>query len=298
MITTTTQATIAQTLAAAFPFSVDKFPLSGPDGMGTPHYGLFRSDTAENIGNAVRSSYQPHTLDDVAVLAEAALVGFDDTGDTPQIACHWRDGHHVTIAPSNRHRQSIYGSRDNIFPRFIVSAGYGGTAFSASLGLYRDCCRNLAMLEPAGERISVKIRHTHSLRPRIEELVTTFQGLATKWAGIVATARRMDQSLIDLSHFIRTVYPIEESTRGRSRTMAENRASAIVRRILRERQATGRPLGHVQTATAWEAFNGVQGYVQHDARRKGRPTDVDRSITALADAAVQRGMQYSLTLAS
>lgn len=290
--------TLTETLTRAFPFSVDKFPLSGPGGMRTDHYGLFRSDSAENIGNAVRGSYQPHTLDDVAVLAEAAMAAFEDGVSSPQINCHWRDGHHVTIAPSDHHRQSIFGAQDNIFPRFLVSAGYGGTAFSASLGLYRDCCRNLAMLQPAGERVSVKIRHTHSLRPRIAELVATFQGLASKWEGIAATARRMSESHVDLTHFVRMVYPVDESTRGRSRTIAENRAAAIASRIYRERQATGRPMGDVRAATAWEAFNGVQGYVQHDAPRKGRPSALDRSITALSDPAVDRAMQYAITLAS
>ena len=37
-----------------FNFTVDKFPLSGPDGMKTPFYGLFRSDNCQSVGTAVR----------------------------------------------------------------------------------------------------------------------------------------------------------------------------------------------------------------------------------------------------
>lgn len=292
------QTMIRETLVEAFPFTVDKFPLSGPDGMQTPHYGLFRSDTSTNVGNAVGSGYTPHTLDDVATLTEAALAGFGSGNASPRMHCHWRDGHHVTIAPSDEHRQAIYGTKDNIFPRFIVSAGYGGTAFSASLGLYRDCCRNLAMLEPAGEHVSTKIRHTHSLRPRIAELVATFQRLAGKWSGIVDTARRLDDVEIELADFVSEVFPLANDASRRSNTNARNRTNAIARRIYRERQATDRPLGNLVHTTAWEAFNGVQGYVQHDMRRRGRPTDIDRAITALDDVAVTRAMQHALALAS
>lgn len=293
-----TQDTIRTTLAEAFPFSVDKFPLFGPDNIHTPHYGLFRSDTAENIGNAVKKGYQPHTLDDVATLAEAALSGFDTTTTEPVIRCHWQAGHNVIIAPSDNHRQAIYGSQDNIFPRFIVRAGYGGTCFGASLGLYRDCCRNLAMLKTAGESVSVKIRHTHSLRPRLSDLVCTFQRLASKWQGVVETARRLEATEIDLREFIRTVYPQTQSTSRRSQTIDSNRANAIARRISRERQATGRPNATISRVTAWEAYNGVQGYVQHEATRKNRPSAISRAMSAMADPAVSRAMQHALTLAS
>ena len=273
-----TQSLIRDTLTQAFPFTVDKFPLSGPDGLTTPHYGLFRSDTTDNVSNAVRAGYTPHSIDDVATLAEAASVAFGES--TPRIRCHWRNGHHVTIAPSDEFRQNIFGTRDNVFPRFIVSAGYGGTAFSASLGLYRDCCRNLAILEPAGERVSAKIRHTHSLRPRIAELVATFQRLAGKWAGVAETARKLDSVEVDLLAFVSEVL-------GKD-------VPAVGRRIYRERQLTGRPLGNLSTATAWEAFNGVQGYVQHERRRRGRLSDIDRALTALDDPAVHKAMQLAL----
>ena len=51
---------ISATVKAAFNFGVDKFPLSGPDGMRTPEYGLFRDDTAEYVASrAVRKGYTP-----------------------------------------------------------------------------------------------------------------------------------------------------------------------------------------------------------------------------------------------
>ena len=37
---------VSDQVRSTFNFTVDKFPLSGPDGMSTPLYGLFRSDTS------------------------------------------------------------------------------------------------------------------------------------------------------------------------------------------------------------------------------------------------------------
>ena len=64
---------IAAKVKADFDFNVDKFPLSGPDGLTTPWYALFRSDTSEGVGNgSVTSRYVPHQTDDVLALVDAA----------------------------------------------------------------------------------------------------------------------------------------------------------------------------------------------------------------------------------
>jgi len=95
------------------------------------------------------------------------------------------------------------------------------------------------------------------------------------------------------------VYPLAEDAAGRTITTHERQVDRIVRRIIRERMQTGRPeldlRGPVQLS-AWEAFNGVQGYVQHDAPRRGRPNDFGRMIAALDDSAVRRAMELALSL--
>jgi len=148
-----------------------------------------------------------------------------------------------------------------------------------------------------GKRIR-QIRHTHSLRPRLSELVCAFQRLASKWQGVVDAARRLEATEIDLKEFLQTVYPQVENASRRSQTIAYNRGHAIARRIHRERLETGRPQGTISTVTAWEAFNGVQGYVQHDATRKGRPSAISRAMSAMADPAVSRAMHHALSLVS
>jgi hypothetical protein len=46
--------------------------------------------------------------------------------------------------------------------------------------------------------------------------------------------------------------------------------------------------------SAWEAYNAIQGYVQHDASRRGNPSDIDRVILAAADPAVLRAEHLAL----
>ena len=292
---TTVTPSVSDAVRAAFPFTVDKFPLSGPDGMKTPHYGLFRSDTCESVGVACRKGYEPHTVDDVCALVEAAASAFD--GDATA-RCLFHDGHYVTVSPSDEYRRSVFGSSDNIWPRLMIRAGYDGRAFWSSLGYYRDACRNLAMIRSDGRAFSANIRHTSQLRDRLGELNRHFAELAAGWSGVVETAQRMELQQVNLADFLRQVYPLAGDASGRSQRSAERRVESIIRRIVRERQHTGRPdlrigTGGAYLVSAWEAFNGVQGYVQHDMSRHGRPDDYTRAIIALDDAAVSRAQELA-----
>ena len=163
---------VAETVRNAFPFDVCKLPLSGPDNATTPHYGLFRDDTGDCVGVAVKRGYMPHTTDDVVALAEAAAEGF---GADCEITAGFSDGHKVVIGPTKEHRRAVYGTTDNIFPRFILAAGYDGRAFSASLGMYRDLCDNLQLVTPAGQSLAAeRLHHTRQLRDRMPQLIETF----------------------------------------------------------------------------------------------------------------------------
>ena len=296
MLATLDSFPIAGKIAAAFPFAVDKFPLHGPDNARTPHYGLFRDDTGECVGVACKKTYVPHTVDDVAALAEAAVDAF---GGDSNVHCLFRDGHYVTVQPSRDHRAAIFGERDNIWPRLIVRAGYDGRAFKATLGYFRDACRNLAIIQQVGSH-SANIRHTHGLRDKLEELQHVFRRLAAGWDNVVATAQAMQQREVDLAQFLRGVYPLAEDATRRTRNTADRRNERIIRRIVRERLSTGRPdlrtHGRTYVVSAWEAFNGVQGYVQHEMPRHGSPNDMTRAIVALDDAAVDRALQLALAV--
>ena len=278
-----------------FDFSVDKFPLSGPDGLKTPLYGLFRSDTMDYVGKPCSKHYVAHQSDDVLALVESAGEAFEGVGD---VQCHFRDGHYVSIAPSRDQRRAIYGTSDNIFPRFIVNAGYDGRAFSAIMGFYRDACSNLAMMRQI-EGTSVSIRHGSGLREKMDDLIQTFSVLRESWATLGDVIAELQTREVRMADFLDQIYeqPAEDSKRGK--TVHKNRTEAIFRRLSRERFTTGRGTMDSQfNVSAWEAYNAVQGYVQHDATRKGSPSDFARIIQASNDSAVKKAESLALATLS
>ena len=72
---------VVDTVKSKFDFTVDKFPLSGPDGLKTPLYGLFRSDTMDYVGKPCSKHYVAHQSDDVLALVESAGEAFEGVGD-------------------------------------------------------------------------------------------------------------------------------------------------------------------------------------------------------------------------
>lgn len=284
--------TISDKIRAEFNFEVNKFPLSGPDRMYSPHYGLFRSDNNDPVGIAVKKNYNPHTVDDICALAEAAEEGFDAESE---VRCYWKDGHYVTIRPSDAYRQSIYGTKDNVFPSLIIRAGYDGRAFRASLGLYRDLCSNLMMLRATDQTISANIQHSNLLHTKLDDLIPTFQNLVAEWNGVVDTAKNLDQKTLNLSSFLREVYPLPAEPSSRTLTTYESRIETIVRRISKERVEVGKTqIPETGIVSAWEAFNGIQGYTQHHTRRHGTHSSIDRAINALENTYVEKALKLAL----
>lgn len=283
---TTATANAVSAVREAFNFTVDKFPLSGPDGMVTPFYGLFRSDTSKVVGTAVTHRYRCHQTDDVLAITEAAIEALAD--EDIEVRTHFRDGHYVEYSPSNAERRAIYGTADNIFPRFLLRAGYDGRAFSVSLGYYRDLCSNLHIPRAVGKGIVRTIRHTSGLRSKMDELIHDFSELGKGWDAIQAAVQRMESREVVLTDFLKSIYGEPETDSKRVITTHKNRTEAIVRRLMGERVRSGRPqMGGDFKVSAWEAFNAVQGYVQHEAtRRSGFDNAMDRLILANGDKAV------------
>ena len=288
---TSVSVSAVDSVKSKFDFSVDKFPLAGPDGLKTPLYGLFRSDTMEFVGKPCSKHYVAHQSDDVMALVESAGEAFEGVGD---VQCHFRDGHYVSIAPSRDQRRAIYGSADNIFPRFIVNAGYDGRAFSAIMGFYRDACSNLAMMRQVSGT-SVSIRHGSGLREKMDDLIQTFSVLRESWATLGDVIAELQSREVRMTDFLDQVYGQPDPDSKRGVTIHKNRTEAIFRRLSRERFTTGRGSMDSQfNVSAWEAYNAVQGFVQHDASRKGSPSDFARVIAASNDAAVKKAEGLAL----
>ena len=273
------QSEIVQHVNDTFDFSVNKYPLSLPDNIATPWYGLCTSN-GEPIGSgSVSGGYEPHQTDDVLSLVEASAEAF---ASEVEVECSWnaqgnRPGHYVAIAPTREQRVKIFGEKDNIWPRVIVQALYDGRAFRANLGTYRDACDNLSMMKTVSN-CSVTIRHDSKLRNKMDDLIEQFTSLRGSWDDMTKAIVLMQSREVNLAEFLNEVYPAVSPDSARSQTVHENRTAAIFNRVYRERLATGRP--EIDTSnwmvSAWEAYNGV-----HSTTRPAtvvRQTSVERCL--------------------
>ena len=282
-------------------FTVDKFPLQGPDGIWTPEYGLFRSDRTDSTAyvstRAVKKGYVPHQSEDLAVIGQAVGHVFDTE---IEVQGYFDNGHFLSIMPTGQHREEIYGEKDNVFPRFSIQAPYGSGAFISELGIYRDACKNLSILRSV-EKTSTKIRHSKHLHLRMDELVETFTNLHNTWYSVVDAVRGMQQKEVKLNEFLAKDYPMPKEPSASQRTRHENRIKSIFSRVYKERLETGRdelkedPKGD-WIVSAYEAFNGVQGFVQHDKTRRGKPSSFQRSMYAVNDEGVKAAEVLALSV--
>ena len=296
MSATQSAVALCDVVRESFQFNVVKLPLFGPDNAKTPHYGLFRDDSGESVGFACKRNYNPHNVDDISTLVEAASIAFPANAEDTKISCYWSgESHIVSLAPSREYRKAIFGN-DTVWPRLLINAGYDGSSFQASLGFYRDICRNMAIIRSAGRGCHAAIRHSSHLRDKIDDLRETFVRLASGWQNVVETAQQMESRQIDLADFLAKVYPQPDDASRRQIETNKQRISKIIRRIQSERMQLRGSIGSLETATAWEAWNGVQGYVQHDSRRHGSPNAFARAIMAIDDSAVARAMELALAV--
>ena len=280
----------------AFNFTIDKFPLAGPDGLRTPWYGLFRSDSNEVVGKgSVTARYQPHQTDDVLALVEASSAAFDGVAD---VRCFFRNGHYVAIQPTQEHRKAIFGTADNIFPRVIINAGYDGKSFRASMGYYRDLCRNLAIMRTVNGT-SVCIRHTNGLRRKMDDLIETFSVLKEGWSTLTNVIESLENRRVNMVSFLNAVYGEPDQNSQRAVTMHRSRTESIFRRLHSERLRSGRPdLGSDWMVSGWEAYNAIQGFVQWDSRRHGNVGEMARIVMAANDPAVSRAEELVMSMAA
>jgi hypothetical protein len=281
---------IADQVRNFFP-GVVKLPLCGPEGMRSPHYGLFRSDTSEGFGPAVSDQFIPHTSEDVVALVQATESVF---GEASKVELGFRGGHYVSVSPTDDLRREIC-DRDGVWPRLLIEARYG-ESFRATMGVFRDACRNLSRMRSV-TGTSVTIRHTSGLRDRMNELLADFGSLQGSWDTLVSQMQLMAQTPVQLAAFLDQMYPQTADMTERSVTRHRSRTEAIIRRIMRERTTLGNTNTNLHEVSAWEAFNGLQGYIQHDKSRKGNPGTFDRAIMALDDASVAKAEALLLSMA-
>jgi len=275
----------------AFPDTILVEPsrMSGTDEP-TGHYYLKRSIEGDVVGKPVGKNYTPQQTDQVARVVEASCYALDPHGMVGDVQCRWRDGHHVIIKPTDDQRREI-SKDDTVFPVVHVSGSLDGRAFRYQLGMYRDVCMNLAMMQRVGGlTLTRSINHTSGLNWKMEELVSDITALTDKTDDVIDTFRTANEREVTIADFLREVYPMPEDPTERTRNTFDKRVESIVQRLWRERDQVNRDRPWNTRATAWEMFNAVQGYEQHDARRRNLPRgrSLDRAFAAFNTPAVER----------
>jgi len=129
----------------------------------------------------------------------------------------------------------------------------------------------------------------------MNELIATFNQLEDGWNNLTNVIEHLETREVDLSEFLLAVYGSPEEDSKRSVTIHRNRIEAIFKRVRNERFYAGRPRMTSMVVSAWEAYNAVQGYAQHDSTRRGNATDFDRILSASRDGFVKRAEELVLT---
>lgn len=271
-------------ILGAFPCEVEKVQLQNP-ATGSPSNHFCLVYDGKELPVSVKKNYVPHSRNDIVTLCDAAKEAF---GGQIKIATTFKDGHFVSIQPTDQYRRSIFGT-DTINPRMIIQAKCGGGAFRASLGWYRDVCRNLTWLKSVAV-VSESIRHSANLPQKHAELVETFGIVANGWENTVEYLKVMDDRQVRVSAVLAELMG-ERPDKGRAQTIFDRKVSAIDSILVKERMKTGKSGRPATEATAWELFNAIQGYSQHQKTRHGNPTEIERAAIAGSDLEVSKAEQ-------
>lgn len=270
--------------------SVEKFPLFGPDNERTQHYGLRRTDNGEWLSQTFQKDYVPHTPQQVADCIRAAAIAFDSKC---RVNTWFKEGHHVSITAGKAHRVKVAGH--GLFPTLILRAGYDGRSFAGMLAMQYDRCQNLMMLGRVGRGASAKIRHSAKMVGGIDNLIGQFTAVTSHWETILETVGKMEISEVTLGEYLAAVDPKKDNESSNTQGRRERRWERIMQRATNE---AGRGfVGPQSTVSVWDAYNAVQGYVQHDATRHGNPTDAARAFGALSSQLVARAEREALAIA-
>jgi len=132
-------------------------------------------------------------------------------------------------------------------------------------------------------------------------LIKQFGMLRQSWDKVTARVEQLQSETVNMVDFLKAVYGEPETAVGRSATIHKNRTEAIFQRLWSERQVSGRPeMKNDFLVSKWEAFNAVQGYVQHSATRRGEHGAFARAIMSLNDPIVGKaeellvGQQFAM----
>ena len=277
-----------------------KLPLMGPDNMPTPHYGICRTDIDGPeawFPRTMKRGYQEHTLDDVVDICRIAAEGFGLQDDQIKVDCCWgKNGHRVSIAPTNEHRRTLARGDDSLWPRFVLRADFG-FKFIASAGMFRDACSNLQMMRKV-RGTTVSLRHTGGFRDHFDSTVEEFRTLAAKYDDIVEAANKLNERRVDTADFLAEMFPppAKESSESKH-TRHKRQIQQMINRLQGEQAKTGVEVS-ARSATPWQLENMVTGFIQHDKTRVGKPNASERAFLALDDKTCDKAWDLAFAMSA
>ena len=123
----------------------------------------------------------------------------------------------------------------------------------------------------------------------MEELIANFSQFKNGWENLIVSMDNMENSKIVLAGFLDKIYPQpDHGANQREITIHTDRTKLIVSRLIKEAIQSDR-LESVSSGvvTGWQAYNAIQGYVQHHASRSKKLTMFDRILKASDDDIVK-----------
>ena len=148
----------------------------------------------------------------------------------------------------------------------------------------------------------------------MNQLIDTFGKLRDSWDTVWTELECMVDNKVDLVDFINKVHQPKKNNKvcslaelsDAAKTRHDNRFNAIVKRVNDELLSLGQPgfdfdshgrLKGNPEVTGWMAYNGIQGFAQHDSQaRKGFSGEMARIVRASTDDDVQRAEVFALGL--
>lgn len=295
------QEAVRTQLEKVFTREVIRVPLSGPDNLPSPHYGLCFDDAVGRedwMRCTVKQGYIPHTREDVAVLAETVAAGLDLPLEEVKISAHFKrgKGHRVAVQPTTKYRKELHNAPgDTLWPKFIINANYGGS-FTAQCGMYRDACSNMQMMRRV-EHTTVSLRHVGNFRDNFDDTVQQWQSLSAKFDNIVEAAAHMRDTQVKATDFFHELYPQpSEADPVSKHKRHKEKLTKMLDRIIRERNKLGDTSTDYTKCNLWELVNSVTGFVQHDKRktRDGKKlTATQKAFLAIEDKECDRAWDYA-----
>jgi phage/plasmid-like protein (TIGR03299 family) len=147
----------------------------------------------------------------------------------------------------------------------IVNSHDGSKGMQILITPFRYFCKNqiAASIRNANENQKISIRHTASASIRLEELIQTVKIADGTFVETQEIYNELASKTVTNDHareVLNQLFPKPEQETGRAATIYDNKVLSVWEKY---HYADG---GRIQTNTAWNLYNAVQGTFQHDSK--------------------------------